>query len=304
MSETTKRLISAIVIGVGFLFIFLYRDIFYLQLYFFALFIFFTGSREFYQFSVREDSRPFRLTGYIFGAIIISIYYLQFLSQQSRVPAPESLRTIGSFLDTPGLDSIAGTFVFFFIVTWFLQITTRQLDGAIFSVTSTIAGVLYCGVTIAHFFFLLVFPFGEFYVFFVCLVTIMCDAGAYFAGRWFGSHPAGLKISPKKTWEGYAGGILTSIAFGLLTILAFEKFTNTKMPISYFEGAILALVLAIISIVGDLAESSMKRDAKIKDSGGIIPGHGGVLDLADALIFTIPTLYYYIKFKSLLGFAV
>lgn len=129
----------------------------------------------------------------------------------------------------------------------------------------------------------------------------MTDAGAYFGGRWFGSHPAGLAISPKKTWEGYVTGIFTAIGSVFIFNIIWEYSTGTSAAVKGLEVFLISAILSFVSVIGDLLESAMKRDAKIKDSGSLIPGHGGILDLADALLITIPILYYYLQIKGNLG---
>jgi phosphatidate cytidylyltransferase len=148
-------------------------------------------------------------------------------------------------------------------------------------------------------------PYGDYYIFLVCTITFISDAGAYFGGRWFGKNPAGLKVSPKKTWEGYIMGNVTAVLSVQLLNYLWVLFTkDPNFPMGFIESIILSTVISLVSVIGDLAESALKRDAKIKDSASIIPGHGGMLDLADALLFTIPTIYYYLKFKEVLGFPV
>ncbi|MGP9680353.1 MULTISPECIES: phosphatidate cytidylyltransferase [unclassified Brachybacterium] len=110
------------------------------------------------------------------------------------------------------------------------------------------------------------------------------DIGGYVAGVLFGSHPMAPGISPKKSWEGFAGslilGVASVIAFGVLAL-----------DVPWWAAAILGIVLVVVSTCGDLSESLLKRDLGIKDMGHLLPGHGGVLDRVDSILLAAPTTY-------------
>jgi len=122
------------------------------------------------------------------------------------------------------------------------------------------------------------------------LVIMGADSGAYFAGRAFGKHKLVPKISPGKTWEGLLGGLVTAGAFGALATFWFFPELPYKWSIP------LAMVMAAVSVLGDLAESAMKRGSDTKDAASILPGHGGLLDRLDSLLFNAPILYYFARF--------
>jgi phosphatidate cytidylyltransferase len=121
---------------------------------------------------------------------------------------------------------------------------------------------------------------GLAWLLFVIVVTWLSDTGAYLVGRSVGKTPLVPLISPKKTVEGLVGGLIAAVLFGLLANWLF----GLGLPVLAAGGA--ALVLALLGVVGDLAESLLKRQAGVKDSGTLIPGHGGMLDRIDALLFT------------------
>lgn len=122
------------------------------------------------------------------------------------------------------------------------------------------------------------------------LVTMGSDIGAYFIGKSIGKHKLVPKISPNKTWEGFIGGILLAIIFAALSTLLFFP----ELP--YQVSIPLAIFMAIIGVGGDLTESAMKRGSKTKDAANILPGHGGLLDRLDSLLFNAPILYYFARF--------
>jgi len=135
---------------------------------------------------------------------------------------------------------------------------------------------------------------GKYAVFYLILVTKLSDSGAYVVGSWLGRHKMSPRISPKKTWEGAAGAIVTATLAGLG---AFYLFRESLVPLHMtpLHAMIVGALLGVVGIVGDLAESIIKRQADVKDSGRWLPGIGGMLDLIDSLLFTAPALYAYFR---------
>ena len=121
-------------------------------------------------------------------------------------------------------------------------------------------------------------------------VVFMSDTGAYYIGRAFGKHKLAPTISPGKTVEGLIGGLISAAAGAAITTYVFFH----ELPLQY--SIPLALVLAAVGVLGDLAESAMKRAAGAKDAASILPGHGGFLDRLDSLLFGAPILYYFARF--------
>ncbi len=125
---------------------------------------------------------------------------------------------------------------------------------------------------------------------FFFVVIFGSDAGAYFTGRAFGKHKLAPIISPGKTVEGLIGGLVSAAGFAALCTLVFFPELPYKFSIP------LAIVMAAVGVLGDLAESAMKRGSKTKDAASILPGHGGLLDRLDSLLFNAPILYYFARF--------
>lgn len=133
---------------------------------------------------------------------------------------------------------------------------------------------------------------GRMMVLYLVVVVKSSDVGAYFSGRFLGRHKMIPRLSPKKTWEGFAGGV----TFALLVSLAFFYFTAGALghiKFQLIDALVLGLVLPVAGAIGDLFESLLKRSSGIKDSGAMIPGMGGVLDVLDSLLFGAPLLYAY-----------
>jgi phosphatidate cytidylyltransferase len=122
---------------------------------------------------------------------------------------------------------------------------------------------------------------------FFFLVLMGSDSGAYYVGRAIGKHKMAPNISPGKTWEGAVGGIAAALAMAVLAHYWFFR----ELPLKWMLP--LALTMSIVGILGDLVESALKRSASAKDAANILPGHGGLLDRLDSLLFNAPLLYYF-----------
>jgi phosphatidate cytidylyltransferase len=160
-------------------------------------------------------------------------------------------------------------------------------DGAM-----TLFGVLYLGLTLGPLSMTRLLPLGEWLIFFLLLVTWASDTGAYYVGTLYGRHRLAPTISPKKTYEGLVGGLIGAI------IAAYVIRWWFLPELSGLDCLVLGTLLTLTGLWGDLTESAMKRSVGIKDSGGILPGHGGMLDRLDSLLFTAPAFYYYITLVS------
>jgi phosphatidate cytidylyltransferase len=134
---------------------------------------------------------------------------------------------------------------------------------------------------------------GHYWVMFVVVVTKFTDIGAYLVGSTLGRHKMIPRISPKKTWEGTIGGMLSAVGGSWLCFRVIPQLSNDGL--NYLHVVLLGLLLGGGAVIGDLAESLIKREAGVKDSSTWLPGHGGALDLIDSLLFTAPLLYVYMR---------
>lgn len=141
-----------------------------------------------------------------------------------------------------------------------------------------------------------------FYVFIAVLSAWAADVGAYFAGTFFGKHKLCPTISPKKTVEGAVGGVVVDVLVMLLCgVLFSQAFYQGQVQVNYLVLLIIGLFGSVLSILGDLSFSIIKRSCHIKDFGQVIPGHGGILDRFDSVIFTAPFVYLLVGFLPLVG---
>lgn len=137
---------------------------------------------------------------------------------------------------------------------------------------------------------LLAAPDGHLRVIFFILVTVFSDIGGYAVGVLFGRHPMAPSISPKKSWEGFAGSVLTCAVVGSVAMWQFWPDT------AWWWGTLIGGAAAAVATVGDFIESSVKRDLGVKDMSSLLPGHGGVFDRIDSLIMTAPLLWISLSF--------
>jgi len=189
-------------------------------------------------------------------------------------------------------------FTYFFITMLLIFLSLSELrrkDGAksIIYMSSTTFGVLYTGWLGGH--MLLIRQMSEnifnsgVLIYLALALVWMADTGAYLIGSIFGKHKIFPRVSPSKSYEGLLGGILFSICSAL-------GFKYLLMPfISFYDCILLGLIATLAGLGGDFVESAMKRDANIKDVSSFLPGHGGVLDRFDSVLFALPLIYYYFE---------
>ena len=160
---------------------------------------------------------------------------------------------------------------------------TEQVLAAFF-------GVFYVAVMLSYIYQTRILPGGVFQVWLVFICAWGCDTCAYCVGVLIGKHKMAPKLSPKKSIEGGIGGLAGAALLGALYALAINKWGGASAGVG--EYALICFVGGIISMIGDLAASAIKRNHEIKDYGKLIPGHGGILDRFDSVIFTAPVIYY------------
>jgi phosphatidate cytidylyltransferase len=210
-----------------------------------------------------SDGQPFSLLGFIF-----TIFFI-----------------INAYFDCSYTAPLLASVVLFSLI-WLL--TRPQREGAFICWAWTLAGILYVGWMLSNYVALRGFTQGREWVLFVLFSTFACDTGAFFVGRAWGRRRLAPTISPEKSWEGAVGGFLAACAAAsILNVIL-------GLPSTYGEVILLGCLIGVFAQLGDLSESLLKRSAGVKDSGGLIPGHGGILDRADSVAFTGVVVYYYL----------
>jgi len=198
---------------------------------------------------------------------------------------------------------LGGQYTFGFITLIFLGysiynvLSVSDIKQAPVRLTLTLFGIIYIGFLFSHLMLLRkIDPVGRQWVFFVLVATFLADTLAAYTGSYLGKRKLIPRVSPGKTWEGFIGGcagsILAAIVFGAVFF----------SEIHFIHFVVLGTAIGVIGLFGDLLESVLKRSVEVKDSGTMLPGHGGWLDRVDALIFTAPFTYYYVKIFLTNGF--
>jgi phosphatidate cytidylyltransferase len=307
MSETIKRIISGISLGILYL-VFITVNL-YFHIAIFVILAFFTMLilNEYINLNDRdEEGRPFASVVYICSFFIMLSFYIKLVISDADILIGKGQSIYSVFgidinilrtYDNSG-DLIFGFIFIFLLIIFGLQLFTRPLMGAIFSIGATIFGIFYIGFLASHLLLLLTLQGGVFLVWYVSVINIMTDTAAYFGGKIMGNHPVGFRVSPNKTYEGYICGLVVSSIFGVLVFLTFDYIFKGQLPLKLGEAIILAPIISLLAVLGDLIESGIKRDAHKKDSAQTIPGHGGILDIVDSLLITVPAIYYYFIFRE------
>ena len=232
------------------------------------LFVLILGMIEFYRICTFSEFSPVNWFGIVSGAILFLAFFIARFTTVNKA----------ILLLAPSLIMLVGMAIPMFKVK----------VNPILSASLTFLGILYVSIPITIFNLLVYHPYKEGFdyqvVLFLFLVLWLNDTGAYITGKLWGKHKLFPRISPKKSWEGLAGGILLAL---LLTWLSQPLFPS----IPEWHLWVLCPVIVISGTIGDLVESSWKRAAGVKDSGKLMPGHGGILDRFDSLIFAAPAAY-------------
>lgn len=288
--ETLTRVLSAIVTLPVLIYVIITDDFLCLPILLASVIISLFCLYEFYMIADRgEEGGAFVKTGLVAGFALNVIMYIFAFGKPLGVSGAVAIfdaRVITAF------------FMLFISVILVLQLFTRPLKGAAYSLGITVFGVFYIVLSLSHLILLKSLVDGVFYIIILIAVVMLNDTGAYFGGVMFGKHKAGIEASPNKSWEGYFSGLLFSVIAFILTNQIFASFFSREL-FSMIECVLLGIFTSVFANIGDLVESAVKRDGGFKDSGRIIPGHGGMWDVFDATIFALPFFYYYLIFKGI-----
>mgnify|MGYP005836343063 CR=1 FL=1 len=181
------------------------------------------------------------------------------------------------------------------ITLWYVLAHERGNDNASLQWMATLAGLAYLGILGGHFIPLRQLTDGRWWVMVVVPAIAAADSAAYFIGGRFGRTPFSPRTSPKKTWEGYIGGILGGVAMGALLTYIWQQFGQTEGTVTLLNGLILSLLVATFGPIGDLGISLLKREAHLKDTGAVFAGMGGMLDRIDSWLVAVAISYYYLQ---------
>jgi phosphatidate cytidylyltransferase len=224
------------------------------------------GGVEFYRLGTHAGARPLTVFGVIWAVLFV----------------------VAALFD---VDWATGSLLASAIVLPVVWLVIFRRDTRFQSWVWTLTGILYMGWMLGHYVALRQLDHGRELVILAVFTTFACDTSAFFVGRAWGRHHMAPTISPHKTWEGAIGGFVGAVA-AALALRSLLSLGDWLLPLNYVEAIAVGCLIGIAAQLGDLLESLLKRRAGVKDSGNLIPGHGGVLDRIDSLVFTGVIVYY------------
>ncbi|UCG35025.1 MAG: phosphatidate cytidylyltransferase [Candidatus Omnitrophota bacterium] len=258
----TKRILTAFILSLITLFAVIYYPLCGIMVTSLTLIALY----EFFYMVEKKGVRLFKPFGLLVGAFIpVTIYF--------SLPIKEGWQFL--FI-------VIGLFFLFSV-----ELTKKERPQPVLSISATVFGILYIAWCFSFVIRVRQLPEGALLTGFLLAVTKSSDIGAFFWGKKFGKTPLIKRVSPQKSREGAISGFSTSFIIGVI-------FTFFITTIGFWAKILIIIILALVSQLGDLFESLIKRDCQVKDSGKILPGMGGVLDVIDSLIFTAPTFYLYL----------
>jgi len=247
----------------------------YLSPFYFFLFVVagvLIGQFEFYRLYFKQVN-IFMVLGLICGFIVLLGFY-----SDSGVPSGDR-------------DAFLSLTIFLTLVTF--MFFKKDIANTLTGVSVVLTGLIYIAWPLGHLISLRDAVKGQYLIFFIFLVTWASDTGAFYVGKILGRHKLSPRMSPGKTIEGAVGGFIACMAAVFLSRWWF-------LPgLSIEDAVIMGLLIGIFAPIGDLSESMFKRSANVKDTGTIVPAHGGLMDRVDSLIFTVPVFYYYLFYRGL-----
>jgi phosphatidate cytidylyltransferase len=280
-----RRLTSSVILWTIVLLAIFSNDPLVKNYFFLAIMVLLSGAGliEFYDLA-RKIGLPCYKGWGIFGGLLLMVATFFYISPLFAAPVSPAE---------------ANDFETSFLILFVLGLCVRQFVSksnpeAITAIATTLFGLMYVPWLLNFIQKINFYPGvdGRFYVLHFILVTKFSDLGAYVTGSLIGRHKMIPRISPGKTWEGFAGAIVVST----LVSIGYMKIAADKLPqLTLVHAIVLGIILSSTAVIGDLIESLFKREAGLKDSGRLFPGIGGILDLMDSLLFNAPLMYLYLR---------
>jgi phosphatidate cytidylyltransferase len=242
-----------------------------------------TGLLEFYGLAQQRGLRCFKTSGVIGGLLLMcgTFAHLHGWLGISNTPAR--------------VNDFETSFLILFVLGLCLrQLASRDNSSGLSAIAITLFGLMYVPWLLNFFQKIIFFPGvqGEYFLLYFIVLTKFSDMGAYVVGSLIGRHKLIPRISPGKTWEGFGGAIVVSTAASVV----FVHFLGSHLAgMNVYHAIVLGIILSFTAVIGDLIESLFKRECGAKDSGHVLPGIGGILDLLDSLLFNAPIMYLYLR---------
>jgi phosphatidate cytidylyltransferase len=250
----------------------------------FVAFLALAGLVEFYGLAQKRGLACFKISGVIGGGLLMVGTFLHVTGH------------LGTANGSPArVNDFETSFLILFVLGLCVrQFVSRSNTLGIQAISTTLFGLMYVPWLLNFIQKINFFPGveGKYFLLYFILITKFSDMGAYIVGSLIGRHKMIPRISPGKTWEGFGGAIVVSTGASLV----FVHFLGDHMAgMNWVHAVVLGVILSSTAVIGDLIESLFKREAGAKDSGNILPGIGGILDLLDSLLFNAPIMYLYLR---------
>jgi phosphatidate cytidylyltransferase len=244
-----------------------------------------TGLVEFYNLARKRGLACFKVSGVIGGVLLMIGTFLNVTGQIGTHGSPARVN-----------DFETGFLILFVLGLCLRQLMSRDNTAGLTAIAVTLLGLMYVPWLLNFMQKIAYFPApgveGKYFLLYFILLTKFSDMGAYIVGSLIGRHKMVPRISPGKTWEGFGGAVLVSTGASVV----FVHFFGSHMAgMNMNHAIVLGIILSSTAVIGDLIESLFKRECGAKDSGNILPGIGGVLDLLDSLLFNAPIMYLYLR---------
>jgi phosphatidate cytidylyltransferase len=280
-----RRLVSTVVLWTAILSAmfsgnhFIADGVFVVLIVFLAL----TGLVEFYGLARLRGLPCFKVSGVIGGVLLMIGTFLNVTGQ------------LGTYGSPARVNDFETSFLILFVLGLCLrQLVSRDNSSGLTGIAVTLLGLMYVPWLLNFIQKINYFPHveGKYFLLYFILLTKFSDMGAYVVGSLIGRHKMIPRISPGKTWEGFGGAILVSTGASVV----FVHFLGGHMfGMNIYHAVVLGVILSVTAVIGDLIESLFKRECGAKDSGNVLPGIGGILDLLDSLLFNAPIMYLYLR---------
>jgi phosphatidate cytidylyltransferase len=247
------------------------------------VFLALAGLAEFYGLAEKRGYACFKYCGLLGGVLLMVGTFLNLIGRIGMQGSPARVN-----------DFETGFIILFVLGLCVRQLSSRTSTTGIIAIATTLLGLMYVPWLLNFIQKINFFPDveGKFFLLYFILVTKFSDMGAYAIGSLIGRHKMIPRISPGKTWEGFAGAIVVSTGASMAFV---HIFGAHMFGMNMLHAAILGILLSVTAVIGDLIESLFKREAGVKDSGHLFPGIGGILDLLDSLLFNAPIMYLYLR---------
>ena len=247
------------------------------------VFLALTGLVEFYNLARKRGLPCFKVSGVIGGVLLMIGTFLNVTGK------------LGTYNSPARVNDFETSFLILFVLGLCLrQLMSKDNASGISAIAVTLLGLMYVPWLLNFLQKICYFPHveGKYFLLYFILLTKFSDMGAYVVGSLIGRHKMIPRISPGKTWEGFAGAIVVSTGASVV----FVHFLGGHMAgMNVNHAIVLGIILSSTAVIGDLIESLFKRECGAKDSGSILPGIGGILDLLDSLLFNAPIMYLYLR---------